>query len=171
MRYFTLAVYNDDRRQHETSVAYIRHLDNMEGILPRDVLELARMPGVDDGLVAEVRHNADQRVLTLTLRCGELQMGYFDLELRYVNAGILPEDARTLARIARTTRNADCYESEVCVHELDVTGDGRIEHSFLFHPGISFAIYCRALTWERNPRPTRNLPRLRDRFPSGPAVA
>src|SRR5687768_9470955 len=112
------------------------------------------LPGVDDGLVVEVQHQRPQKTLRMVLRCGDLQMGYYDLILTYEGASLTPRDEQTLARVARTTRDHRRHECDLAYHEVDVvdmveTSDGGgIEHRFLFHPGVWFAIRCDALHWE-----------------------
>ena len=180
MKYFTLDFYrtrNDWYTKPELPgpvehpwKRYSRHLEEMEGNLPADLLALARQPGVDDGLVVLARHDRARRVLTLTLRCGYAQMGYYDLALRYEGADISPEHERTLVWIARTTRSDRRHEADVAYHELDRAEDGRIEHRLLFHGGLWFAVRCEALRWARLPRRDRRLPRRCDRFPGGPVT-
>jgi hypothetical protein len=177
MKFFTLDCYHswhsdgDSSPQTVAFAEYNRYLEAMQGLLPDEVLTLAKLPGVDDGLVVEVQHDHAQHVLKLILRCGHLQMGYYDLVLRYEEAEMSLQDEETLARIARTTKDDSQHESDLYFHEVDRMEDGRIEHRLLFHPGVWFAIRCRALHWERVPRPNQKLPPLRDRFPGGPTVA
>ena len=177
MKFFTRDVYNswygdfeDERILMDAYERYSAYLEDLESVLPDHVLELARLEGVHDGLVVEVAHHRSQRALCLTLRCGDLVMGYYDLVLRYEDAEISAEDERTLAQIARTTRSHRRFEHDLFVHEVDTAKDGRIEHRLLFHPHVWFAIRCRVLHWEKVGRPNRDLPRMRDRFPGGPVV-
>lgn len=174
MEYFTLDWYHtvDDNfdRQEAIYQQYLRHLDEMQGVLPTDVLALARLKGVEDALVVKVRHDRTRRVLSLTLRAGYIGIGYYDLVLTYQGAEITPEDEQTLALVARTTRGAWRHESDLVFHELDRTDDGRIEHSILFHYGRAFTIRCDALDWVRLPRPGRSFPRSFDRFVGGPVT-
>ncbi len=146
---------------------YTRHLESVQGVLPDDLLALARLPGVDDGMIVEARHDRKQRRFMLTLRCGDLVMGYYDLMLEYKDAEISQHDEWILARIARMTTD---YGDEIAFHELDVTPDGKIEHRLLFHPGRWFAIRCGTLQWEKINRPDQKLPTLPDRFPGGPVT-
>ena len=173
MKYFTLAWYRRHPRKHRDYVPifdnYTRHLESLQDILPEDLLALAKLPGVDDGLIIEARHDREQRRFTLTLRCGDLQMGYYDLALTYEEAEISQPDEWTLARIARIT-DGHRADTDIAYHELDVTPDGKIEHRFLFHPGKGFAIRCRTLQWEKINQPDRELPYLPDRFPGGPVT-
>lgn len=171
MKYFTLAWY---RQQHETEEDYrsilddyTRHLEAIRGVLSDDLLALANLTGVEDGLIIEARHDREQRRFTLTLRCGDLRMGYYDLVLTYKEAEITQPDEWILARIARRTTD---FGDEIASHELDVTPDGRIEHRLLFHPGRWFAIRCRTLQWEKVNQSNRELPFLPDRFPGGPVT-
>lgn len=150
------------------------HHERMRGVLPPHVLALAELRGVDDGLIVEARHDRVGRVLSLTLRCGDNQMGYYDLTLTYEDADIAPPDEGLLAHIARNTIDQYHHESDVVRQELDVTEDGRIEHRLEFHvyreDDVWFAIRCRQLQWEKVPRPDRDLPLLPDRFPDGPVA-
>jgi len=178
MRYFTLDWYHSLHRYEDDAPIpdrtvwprYRLHLEEMQSFLPADLLALARLPGVDDGLVVFVRHDLARRVLSLTLRAGDRQMGYYDLVLHYEGADISPNHELTLARVARTTVNDRRHESDVAFHELDMAADGRIEHRILFHPGLWFSIRCAALRWVRLPRPNRRLSKRFDRFPGGPVI-
>ncbi len=174
MKYFTLDWYQavDDNFDRDWSVdhQYIHHLEEMQSVLPADVLTLAWLKGVEDALVVKVRHNRARRVLSLTLRAGYIGIGYYDLVLTYLGAEITPEDEQTLALVARTTLHAWRHESDLFRHELDMTEDGRIEHSLLFHYGRAFTIRCENLVWVRLPRRDRNFPRRFDRFPGGPVT-
>lgn len=175
MRFFTLDAYNvwyddcDSASLEAASARYERHLRSLKPIVPSDVLELALLPDVDDALVARVNHARERGVLTLVLRCCGSWMGCWDLVLTYEGAAISPADERTLAGIAHTTKSHRRHESDLFRHEVELV-NGQIEHRLLFHPWVWFAIRCRALRWERIPRPDRRLPRLRDRFPGGPAA-
>jgi hypothetical protein len=167
MRFLTLEVY----KSGDTRAAFARYtqyLEGLRGVLPDHVLELARLPGVDDGLVVEVHHAVSAQVLLLVLRCGDLQMGYYDLVLTYEDATISPGDEWTLAKIARTTKGAWHHSFDLYYHEVDSAGEDRIEHRMFFHPGVWFGIRCRELRWTKRPRPDRELPSLADRFPGGP---
>ena len=174
LKYFTLDWYHavDDNFDRDRSAyqRYARHLDEMQGVLPADVLALAHLPGVDDALVVKVRHDRARRVLSLTLRAGDAVIGYYDLIFTYEGAEITPEDEQMLALVARTTRDSRRHESDLAFHELDVTEDGRIEHSLLLHPGRAFTIRCDTLVWVRLPRRSRDFPRRFDRFPGGPVT-
>jgi hypothetical protein len=156
--------------------AYMRHLEQLRGTLPAHVWELAHLEGIEDGLIVEVSHNRAERRLKIILRCGYIQMGYYDLVLIYEDAEISLEHERVLAQLARRTpADGSGYVPELYRFELDVTEDGRIEHRIQFHvdPEPSylsdwFAIRCRSLHWEKISRPSHIIPALLERFPGGP---
>ena len=174
MRFFTLDVYNhwyehfDDVLLDQVFDRYTAHLESMNGKLPDNVLALAKLSGVDDGLVIRVQHDRSAQVLCLTMRCGDMLTGYYDLALVYEGATITPEHDQVLARVARTTKSHRTFTSDVAYHEVDSSDDGRIEHRLLFHPGVWFAIQCDVLRWDRISRPDRLLPPCPDRYAGGP---
>ena len=178
MKYFILNWYHkchnyaDDAPTPDRTVwpRYRQHLEAMQGILPADVLALARLPGVDDALIVKVRHDRARRVLAMTLRAGDGVMGYYDLVLRYRGADILPADEQTLAQLARTTKDESYHASDLAFHELDQDEEGNLVHRLLFHPGLWFAVRCESLSWVRLPQRNRRLPRLSSRFPGGPVT-
>jgi hypothetical protein len=175
MKFFTLDLYHapdDDGRLFTAAMnAYERHLAELQGVLPNDLLDLARLFGVDDGLVVEVRYDRHLRTLQWTLRCGGLPDGYYDLVLHYEDIELSPTTAWTLAQIARTTKDDGRHRYDVAYHEIDRTEAGGVEHSFLFNPGTVVSLRCGSLRWEKIERPDRRLPELPDRFPEGPVWA
>ena len=160
----------DGARLASEGERYARHLQSLRGVLPANVLALAKLHGIDDGLIVQVRHDREHRRLTLILRCGYIQMGYYDLVLTYEDAVISPQDEWTLAHIARAVTANNWPEFDIMNHEVDSAEGGGIEHRILFHPGVWFAICCRALHWKRISRSGQRPPRLPDRFPGGPTT-
>jgi len=174
MKFFTLDVYKEEDSSKPFAAAmaaYNEHLAALRGVLPDDLLTLAHLPGVDDGLVVKVHHVRRLKALQLTLRCGGLPMGYFDLVLNYEGIELSPQTAWTLARIARTTKSDSRHEHDVAYHEIDRSEAGGVTHRFLFHPGVLVQFSCQCLRWEKIARPDRTLPSLPDRFPEGPKSA
>lgn len=174
MKFFTLEWYHDfhgESGQFEIFQRYRQHIEEaMKGHFLRDIIALTKLPGVDDGLIVKVTHNWNERKLKIVMRCGDNPMGYYDLILMYEDAEISPADEWTLAQIARSTKSQRRHESDLAWHELNKTEDGRIEHGFLFHPGLTFTVTCRRLRWDKISRQNRKLPGFADRFPDGPTV-
>lgn len=117
---------------------YRRHLAPLLPRLPPDVQTLAST-NLHDGLLFHLVTNGD--ALQLSLRCGDLRVGYFDAALDYF--GVLPsaEFTKTLEEIAPVTsrraakRNTRC--SEALYAEIDVDGEW-IVHRILFIAGNSY---------------------------------
>ena len=182
MKFFTLETYNawyhgPDNESHKVLrlkqaefARYTGYIESLRGQIPDELITLALLRGVDDGLIADAYHDRAERLFTLTLACGDAETGAFDLLLRYEDADISPDDLRLLARLARgMLPMCDLYR-----HEIELMDGGRIVHRLLFHPGVWVAIECRALTWTKVatfggklPRRGRS-PRIRDRFPRRP---
>ena len=183
LKFFPPEVYesfSDHASYKKVHDEYLAYLEGLSGILPQRVLDLAKVSGTHDGLVVRVDHDRDENVVKLVLRCGHIQMGYYNLVLTYKGATILPDDDATLAKIARATLTRRMFRNDLCMHELDRTAEGEIEHRFMFHniwpppesPAqyVCFTIRCRELTWRCEPKRTRRLPPLKDRYPGGPGT-
>ena len=117
-----------------------------------------------------VLHDRQAKHLQITIRCGHLQMGYYDLVLDYFGARISDEHDQILAVVARTTRDRN-NSHDLRYQELDLSQDGRIEHRLMFRPGVWISIICDELTFQRVPKPDGKLPRFKDRYPGGPPAS
>lgn len=181
MKYFTpeaCDTFDEIEPFRKVNEQYRGHLTGLRGILPEKVLELAEPSGMENALVVHVAHDRTRRSLRLVLRCGDVQIGYYNLVLTYVDAWLMPEHDVVLARIARTTKTQRIFECDLAYQELDATEDGHIEHRLIFYnrtclePASAswpwFSIRCRELKWHREPKRTRRLQPSEDRYPSGP---
>ncbi len=144
--------------------AHVRTLD-----LPNDVREIAHAFFVNDALIARLRQSDEPNNLELTLRCGDLQIGYFDLHLSYANPGIEDEDLRRLLLVASNARSDTRYGmTDAWGHEFHVLPDGCLEHTITFHgPGedpILVTVRCSDVRVELVPRPARRLPPYPHRY-------
>jgi hypothetical protein len=106
-------------------------------------------------------------------------MGYYNLVLTYEEAELTPEHDELLAMIARSTKTQRSFEYDLAYQEVDATEDEHIEHRLIFYgracPDSAaarwpwFSIRCRELKWYREPKRTRRLPPIIDRYPGGPS--
>ena len=147
-----------------------RHHESLKGRVPEHALALLNLEGVDDGLLAEANYNRAERTLKLVLRCGHLQMGYYDLILRFHDAELSPRNRRILRQIAETTQSCRIHEFDLYRFELDLAPDGalilRLEFLGFNLPDAWVEIRCSALEWHTEPRPNQelpNIPRYRER--------
>jgi hypothetical protein len=172
MKFVTKRIYNTWKPEpwRKAFDAYDKHREDLKGILPDSILELSDPSLLDDGLVIKVDHDRVKRKLVLTLRCGNLQIDYYDIVITYLGAKISPKHDRTLAKIARSTNFLQTYDNDIHFHEITVTKCGRITHRFLFNPGVQFAISCKSLTWKKVPRKGRSFLNVPDRYLGGPEV-
>ena len=96
-----------------------------------------RVPGHTTSTVTPVRSPGSlnltiqrkRRTLKLALRCGDLQVGYFDLDLAYGAVDCAASNLRDLASVARNIRSEAQYD-EI---EIDTTnGEARVIHRIIF---------------------------------------
>ncbi len=147
-----------------------RHHESLRGRVPEHALALLKLEGTDDGLFVEADYNRAERTLKLVLRCGHLQMGYYDLIVLFHDAELSPRDRRVLRLIAETTQSDGVHEFDLFRFELDLAPDGalilRLEFFGFNLPDAWVEIRCSALEWHTEPRPNRqlpNIPRYRER--------
>lgn len=172
MKFFTpeaCRTFQDAEAFKVAHEGYLRHLRALGSQLPPNVHALAMEWGVRDGLIVRVDHDREQGAMRLVLRCGDLHHGYFNLELTYRGAEILPSHDAALAEIARSTQTAKRFDYAVLFQELDATGAGGVEHRLIFRRGrddktIWFGVTCGELSWRRTPKQSRRLPPIPDRY-------
>jgi hypothetical protein len=147
-----------------------RHHESLRGRVPEHALALLKLKGIDDGLLVEADYNRAERTLKVVLRCGHLQMGYYDLVLQFHDAELSPRNRRVLRLIADTTQSCGVYEFDLYRFELDLASDGalilRMEFWGFHFPDMWVEIRCRTFEWHTEPRPNRelpNIPRCRER--------
>lgn len=173
MKFLTPDVYaawcrGEDNEWLNARLRYDEHLRCIQDLVPKRVVELARLPGLDDALVLKAISDQTNDTVSLRLRCGDLRIGYFDLDIVYLDGRIAPRDERELARIARGTANQRQYQCDLAFHEIDLLPGGQLVHNLLFHGtelgGRSFSIACKSIRWRRVTRRTRRFRNVEDRF-------
>lgn len=150
-----------DRESNEVIAAYERHLDGLMPQLPASVRCLARELNLHDALIRRVVHDRAGRELRFELRCGDNQIGYFDLDLSYMGAIVDQADVAALQLAARNPATNVWYD------EVDVTGDGAFLHRVLFYPERECEIMFRALALRMMPRADRSVADVKDRYVEG----
>ena len=170
MKFVTKRVYNTWSYEPwgRAFAAYDEHLEGLKIVLPASVIELASPALLDDGLILFVNFDHQTKTMELKLRCGNLQIGYYDVIIKYLGAKITNKHDQTLANLAAKTNGFRGFLNDIHFHEISVRKDGRIVHRFLFNPGNQFAITCKSLTWKKISCKDRRFPKLQDRYPGGP---
>lgn len=156
MKFFTRSWANgdmDDAECRAVSVRYKDHLDAILPVLPDAVGRLATAINVHDGLIRRACFEAGSRTFALALRCGDLQVGNFDLDLTYSHAELCPGDLAQLREVASDAGAEALYD------EVDMGGDATYIHRVLFWPSAEIEVTFRELTLRITPRPDREVTR------------
>jgi hypothetical protein len=136
---------------------YWKHVDTLAARLPATVYALGRGVNIHDGRFRAVQVVRPKRRIEMVLRCGDNQVGYFDLTLGYDSVDFVRTDTRALSRIVEDP------ECEILYDEIDVTGRGdaqRCVHRVICWPGYrEFVVVFRALGMRLAPRASRTFRR------------
>lgn len=127
MDYFTPAWHSGEIEDKDNAVykKYQEHLALLLPHWPPDVQRLADCINLHDGLIREFSWNTDEATLHLRLRCGDLQVGYFDLDLHYSGVIFSLSELESMAALKSDKVGSALY---------DEVGEkaGRFGHSILF---------------------------------------
>ena len=126
--------------------------------MPEALLTLARDISQHDALIRQVHAEPAAARLGLQLVCGDLQTGYFDLNLEYREVDWSNVDRAVLAR------RAEDEETEILYDELDRLPDGSYEHRILLWPEDEIRLRFRGLTFHRTERTDREFVRAREPY-------
>jgi hypothetical protein len=159
MKYFTRPWATGeltDEEFEETFRAYRSHVEGLVGHLPGAVAELATSISLHDGIIRRVSVDRRAAGLRIELRCGDQQVGYFDAVLQYLGVPLEETDLDSLEDRARDPRTRVLYD------EVDIDGDGRLCHRFLFWPDGELEIRFTSFALARVKRDRRVEPRSED---------
>jgi len=138
MKYFTepwLRDEMDDEAERAVVKDYRRHVAALMPHFSPDLQTFAASISLHDGLLSRAVADMEQATLRLTLRCGDLQVDYFDLELYYLQVLFTPEAVENLAGLAANPSLEDMHNmhrcSEALYDELDMEGEIFV-HRILF---------------------------------------
>jgi len=157
-------------KHRDACTAYERRIQSIASKLDPEVLAITDPFYVDDAIVSQLMIDRINQRLDLTLRCGNIPNGYFDLKLTYKGAEMEASHEQTLREVAMETTGGTCFANECYCHELDVLDDGRLEHRFQFHEADWFPIRCGSLRVERVEQSSREIPPLSERVRVLPVV-
>ncbi len=164
LKFLTPEVYDAAYREDDWTTMeraadrYRQHLQTIVHRLPRDVRAVSDAYHVDDALISRLLWKSLADPLTLILRCGDLQIGYFDLSFEYGDPEIETAHLAVLAHVVRHHRGSRRFWGmDLFCQEFDVLPDGKFEHRLLFHPGIWCAVRCSDVRVVRTDKPNRQL--------------
>jgi hypothetical protein len=149
MIYFTRGWANgelSDVESEEVVAAYEKRLTEILPRLPKAFARLAREINLHDGIIEQVQWNPAEKLLRLSLVCGDLQNGYTLIEIMY--GGALLGEPRIEA-----LRRAACARDVVLLYdEVDIQPDGLLTHRLLFHPRDEVTIDFETVSLSALPR-------------------
>ena len=153
MKFFTRAwcsgEYSDEKS--DSLVAdYYRHLDEIAPKLSPDLLTVAYNVSLHDAQFKAIYLDQAEHQLTIRLRCGELQTGYFDLLLRY-DSVLCDTDMELESLVERKG-------VEVLYAEMDIADDSQFEHRIILWPEGEITIRFTQFEFSRTAVHSRNAP-------------
>lgn len=97
-----------DEEAESVPAAYRAHVDALLPSMPATVRALADGVNIHDGLLQVIVFDRGRRSLSVMMRCGDLQVGYFDLEIIYYGVRLSADDTGMLRTSRRrlTSRRA-----------------------------------------------------------------
>lgn len=131
MKFFTRqwhAGHLSDREADKVAQAYADHLESFLPRLPASLLALAKNTNLHDGRIRQVSVDRVAASVTLAVRCGDLQSGYFDVDLIYESVDFTNSELSEMKAIAQDPR------AEVLYDEVDTNIHNRWVHRILFWP-------------------------------------
>jgi len=161
MKFFTPDWFRGAMSDEESDAvfpAYREYLDKLMPEMPATVRALAKGVSLHDGLLRSATLDRGERALTMILRCGDLQVGHFDLTLRYTGADVDPAALSALRSVARDPK-ADVREDEI---DREVSGSWI--HRILFLPYREVTIRFQGLGLSLEPMPNCEFERGADVF-------
>jgi len=161
MKYFTrdfICSSLSDEESEQIRTSYHQHIELLLPNLPESIAELTEKINLHDGLICRVIVDQKTGKLTMELRCGDLQVGYFDLELAYSGVKFSALDLVALAALVRDRR------TEILSDELDIDKDNTYIHRILFYPIGEISIHFESINLNQESKPDRNIPFVGDPY-------
>jgi hypothetical protein len=163
MRWFTDEAREDDGDAWERAgAAYSAHLTAIAPRLPQDLARLAKDPrfDLDGGRFHEVHVDRRGGVVILSIDCGNLQVGYRRLTIRFDDAAIVPDDLQLVAYAIGAEFTPNHWHdgttvTDIRAFEIDLVAPRRFTLRFRLWPFYEFAVEFGDLTMSEVPWPTR----------------
>jgi hypothetical protein len=153
MRWLTDDADANDDDWDEVVAAYEAHLSEIVPQLPAALAALATDPRLDlhDGRFREVTVDREAQEIVMVIDCGNLQVGYRRLTLRFDRAAVVPDNLQLLAAaIGAEFRSNHWHQgtsvTEIRVIEVDVLPGRRFVLRLRLWPFHEFAIEFGALS-------------------------
>jgi hypothetical protein len=159
MRWFKDEAYADDDTDWPRVLsAYAAHLAEIAPRLPANLVDLATDPRMDlhDGRFRKVQVDRTARAVALVIDCGNLQVGYRRLHLRFDAANVVPDNSQLLAEAIGAEFRANHWHqrrsvTEIRAVEVDLLPGDRFALRLRLWPFYEFAVEFSALSIRESP--------------------
>ena len=154
MQFFTrawLAGELTDEEYASSLSGYHQHLANISAHLSSQVREFIKVVDLHDGLIRKIVIDHTEKTLGLDLRCGNLQVGYYDVDIQYRGIQLGRPVVAILAGVAQA-------EGEILSDELDIVDDGGFEHRIIFDSYEEISILFGDLVFKKTMQDGRYFP-------------
>jgi len=149
LKFFTRSWAQGDMTDDERLAVGKAYQKRLEAInLPSPVGDLAAL-NPHDGYILDVAYEPIATILRLRLRCGDLQVGYFDAFLNFSGVTIQPDH---LGMLIEARRPADF---EVLYDEVDRNEADTFEYRLLLHPSFEVAFQFKGIVISQQPTGNR----------------
>lgn len=158
MKYFSRkwALEMEDDEQKDIRDDYWQHIASLTPSLPLAIKKLSRLR-LHDGLIRWVIFMKGKKQLQISLLCGDVQNGYFDLDLIYSGIQIKYFNINEFAKLSRDRRTQLLYD------EIDIYRK-RYIHRILFYPDGEIEIRFEKLHIKKTERTDRHIGIMYDPF-------
>lgn len=147
-----------DNQTEAAEAAFRAHQAAVAPQLTGQLRRFVQTVSVHDALVRQVHVDRTKASLTLDLRAGDLEVGYFDLTIRYEGVQLEGVDVAVLRAIAHDP------EAEALCDEADLAPGGRFVHRWLWWPYQYLNVTFSAFTFQVVPVPGRTFERSREPY-------
>jgi hypothetical protein len=145
MKFFTkewLTGQLTDEEYEKVIPAYRRHRANILPELSSNLLDFFKVVNIHDGTIRKVIIDYTYSTLGLYLRCGDLQVGYYDVDIQYQGIQLDKSVVDMLVKMAHDS-NTLLYD------ELDVTDSKMFVHNIIFESEDAVSLIFQDLVFEK----------------------
>jgi hypothetical protein len=136
--------------------AYRAHLIALRSRMPATLRAFAQGINIHDGRVRGIALDRTRARLTISMRCGDNQVGYFDLDITYSGVSLREADRLALRKLGRKT------DIEALHDEVDVSSPGAWVHRMLFSDYQEVSVAFEHFGMRLEPMAGREFDRRRD---------
>ena len=144
MKYFTpkwASGEYPDNRADKIVIKYWRNVEKIKNKIPDHIYLFAKNISLHDGRIKKLFIDRNSNIY-LRVVCGDLQKGYEEISIEYMNASLMPERI-TVGKILESKK-------EILFDEIDLSNETLV-HRFLMYPYLEFEIIFSDFIYSRLP--------------------